>query len=294
MQYRVLLWGSGAIYNQHLNLIKYMESAGEFVVAGVVASLNSMTRRLDGYTVYGMESIKEIGYDYVMIMSERSQNEIIEEARQRGVPREKLLTYRVLNVPCLDFEQYIRLKESRISIVSNNCWGGFLYRALGMECLSPFKNLFLLDRDYIKLLGDIRGYLKKPLEFLQYEIEPHYKKPYPVMRLGDIMIHFNHAATPEQALGDWNRRVKKVNYDNLFIEMYTEDRDAAEEFALLPQYSRKICFVPFESMAGCVMQLRLDPGQSEFSEAVIKSASSGGVAYKLLDLLDGEMTFRIE
>jgi len=113
------------------------------------------------------------------------------------VPRDKLVTYRVLEIPRFRFDQYIKLKESRVSIVSNNCWGGLIYHTLGMECLSPFKNLYLEDADYLKLLGNLKYYLNCDLQFQEYAIEIHSGAKYPVMRLDDVSVHCNHAETAE-------------------------------------------------------------------------------------------------
>ena len=169
-----------------------------------------------------------------------------------------------------------------------------MYHTLGMECLSPFKNLFIEDEDYIKLLQNLCDYLKIPLEFLRYGTDVHSKAKYPIMKLGDIAVHCNHDEKVEDALEKWNRRLQKINYDNLFVELYTLNGDIAEKFVSLKQYSRKICFVPFQACCENMFQLKFNPVQKEFYQAVNSSASISGNAYYLVDLLLGSIRQRIE
>jgi uncharacterized protein (DUF1919 family) len=111
--------------------------------------------------------------------------------------------------------------------------------------ISPFKNLFL-DSDYLKLLDNLELYLKNDLIFSSYGRGANSDVVYPIMKLMDIHIHFNHSTSIEDAVRDWSRRVKKVNYENLFIEMHTESEESAKLFAN-NKFTKMICFVPFET-----------------------------------------------
>ena len=75
--------------------------------------------------------------------------------------------------------------------------------------------------------------------------------------------------------------------------MYTSDNSVAEAFAALQQYAKKICFVPFEAYADNMVQLKLYPGQNEFWEIVNKSGTGTG-SYKLIELLQGNINWRVE
>ena len=289
MKKQVLIWGSGAIYNQHINLLRFMEQAQEFDIVGVVANLYTGVSTFDGWPMIYKSMVSATKYDCIIIMSDKFFEEIVAEAMAFGANREQILHYKILDIPYLEFNKYIALKSKQISIITNNCWGGMAYASLGMECLSPFKNLFLEDEDYIKLLLNLHDYLEMPLEFARYEIEKHSKERYPVMQLGDIFVHCNHDTNPEDALEKWNRRLKKINYDNLFVEMYTENKDIAERFVSMGQYKNKICFVPFETHCDNMLQLKLYPGQREFFEIVLNNST-----FSLIDLLLGDIKMRIE
>lgn len=296
MKKRVLIWGSGAVYNQHLNILRYMVQTGEFDVIGVVANLFAEARKLDDYHVIRKSMVSATDFDYIIVMSDTFYQEIVEEAVSLGIHRERILPYRILDIPYMNFDKYIELKSSRVSIISNNCWGGIVYHSLGLECLSPFKNLFLEDEDYIRLLSNLRGYLSMPLKFLGFGTDIHSKKKYPIMGLGDISVHCNHEDAPKDALEKWNRRLKKINYDNLFIEMYTENKHIADEFVSMGQYDKNICFVPYEAPDSNMIQLELYPGQKEFYEVVNSNASNGknSNTYSLIDLLLGNKRLRVE
>lgn len=129
--YRVILWGMGIDYNTHLNLIKYMESAGKIKVVAITST----------------------------------------------------------EVPNL---QYIEPSLAR------------------------------MNRDV------------------------HTNVEYPVLLLDDVELHCNHETDAQNAISTWNRRCKKVNLDNLFVEMYTLDRNIAEKFCQLEKYEKKVCFVQFK------------------------------------------------
>jgi uncharacterized protein (DUF1919 family) len=148
----------------------------------------------------------------------------------------------------------------------------------------------VLDDDYIKLLGNLKYYLGQKMTFDRYGVDPHSNYRYPVFRLDDIEIHCNHAESVESALADWNRRVGLVNWDNLFVEMYTDRYDVAKKFDDINLYDRMVCFVPMEMECSKLhksSQIAIMPGQVEFWEAVNSSATIGknGMSYNLVDLL---------
>jgi len=62
--------------------------------------------------------------------------------------------------------------------------------------------------------------------------------------LDDIEVHFLHYKNRTEALEKWNRRVKRINYRNLYINFCDRDLCAEEhlqEFDKLP-FVKKVCF----------------------------------------------------
>ena len=288
MNYKIVIWGVGNIYNKHVNLLKYFEMTNQIKVVALTATQVPNFHYVDGYPVIFPYDLKNIYYDYIIVMNDKYYKDIIMEAEKYGVLREKVLPYRIIEIPFFDFQEYMTLKESKISIISNNCWAGIVYHTLGLECCSPFKNLFVEDEDYIKLLQNLEYYMLCDLEFNRFEVDIHSNQKYPVMNLGDINIHCNHDSVAENAIENWNRRRQNLNYDNLFIEIYTEKKEIANRFLELKQYSKKICIVPFAGDKKGLVQLKLYPGQKEFYEVVNSSANIGrnSLNYKIIDLLN--------
>ena len=46
----------------------------------------------------------------------------------------------------------LRINQDDFTIVSNNCWGTFIYKKFGLNYQSPFINLLIFAPDYIELL----------------------------------------------------------------------------------------------------------------------------------------------
>lgn len=296
MRYKVVLWGLGKIYNRMINTLRYYELRDEIEIVALTAETVPSIHFLDGYPVKAKEEIGDLEFDIVIILNDVHERDIFNRAVKMGISKEQLVFYRVLELPMFQFDSYMQLKKSRMSIISNNCWGGSIYHTLGMECLSPFKNLFLEDEDYLRLLSNLKYYLSCELQFRGYGIDTHSKSQYPIMCLEDVLVHCNHTRTSDDASADWQRRVRKINWDNIFVEMYTQDKNAARKFSRLDEYRKKVCFVPFEKEHESWMQLANMGNCGEFYEVVNCNAGNGNgsLAYLPLELLQGIKRYRYE
>lgn len=145
----------------------------------------------------------------------------------------------------------IGLKNKDFTIISNNCWGGFVYQRYDLVYNTPFIGLFIFASDYIKLLKNFKKYIHKELVFInasksKYIIELKnnntYNK-YPIALLGDVEIHFLHYKDENEAREKWNRRVKRINYDNILIKFSENDLctpNLIKEFDKV-NFDNKIC-----------------------------------------------------
>lgn len=143
-----------------------------------------------------------------------------------------------------------RLKNNNFTIISDNCWGGFMYQYLGIEYNTPFVGMFIFAPDYIKMLQNLRYYINCELKFVEESkfkdtlIKYGTEGTYPVGKLDDIEIHFLHYSNENEAMEKWNKRKKRVNWENIFIKFCDAnlcDEKYIEEFNNL-NYSKKICF----------------------------------------------------
>lgn len=147
----------------------------------------------------------------------------------------------------------IGLKNRTFSIVSNNCWGGQVYKKYNLPFNSPFIGLFIFCEDYLKLLENFKYYMNVDLIFIEASKSKYSEKlkeykifgTYPIGVIAEeIEIHFLHYKTEKEALKKWNKRKKRINYENLIIKI--SDKDLAT-YELLKKfdklnYENKICF----------------------------------------------------
>lgn len=143
-----------------------------------------------------------------------------------------------------------KLFDENVTIISNNCWGGHVYRYFGMEYLSPTIGLYFFANDYVKFCKNLQYYLEQQISFITVEESEHKTELYkrktscPIGTLGDIEIIFLHYKSEKEALEKWNRRSKRINWDNLvfkFSEQNLCDKKDIIAFDKLP-YERKIVF----------------------------------------------------
>lgn len=295
MRYRFVLWGLGAVYNRLFNSIKYFETIGAIEIAAVTDTYFSQGTFVDGYPFVRPDGLAKTEYDYVVILSSGAFDVIRQELMEMGVDSGKILSYRFLEIPGINIGRYIALKNSRLSIISNNCWGGIIYKTLGLECLSPFKNMFLGDEDYFKLLMDLGHYLAVEPMLYKYVYDEKRNMEYPVLILDDILVHSNHDTDAKEAIMKWKRRAAKFNEQNIFVEMYTDSKEIAGRFAQLIQYPKRVCFVPFYTEDPWLMELKKYETHQAFWETVNSNAGGGANAlkYNPVDLLLMEKCVRI-
>lgn len=115
-----------------------------------------------------------------------------------------------------------RLQNKDFSFLVPNCLGGMLLHDLSMPFLSPMVNLMLHQKDFVRFLLDIDYYLKQELCFYN---DPYYVCP--CAKLGEpdkeIIIHFTHYTSEEDADANWKKRIKRIRWNNLFIFLMKRD-----------------------------------------------------------------------
>ena len=171
---------------------------------------------------------------------------ITQVARRFNLPEEKLLGDWIVCVPGFTLDKYRRLQRSRLSIISMNCFGGLLSHTLGLPFRSPFVNMFLDEKDFLRLVQSLQAFMEKNLTLKEMKWNEVLKFNYPIVKLGDVDIVMNHYPGFDEAVSKWNKRKARINWSNLFVTMYTEDEKISREFDALP-YEKKVCFVPFKS-----------------------------------------------
>lgn len=175
------------------------------------------------------------------------------------------------------------IKNRNFSIICNNCIGGFIYKYYDIEYRTPTLWLFMVAKHYIKFLSDIKSYLSKKLEFISPKEISDYDSikdveqymTFPIARLGDIEIFFQHYKTEEEAAEKWYRRINKINWNDLIVimaENETFNYEILKQFDELP-FKNKVCFTKDEysdvKSACCIEEMR-EPGAKWSVEDIIK------------------------
>lgn len=127
-----------------------------------------------------------------------------------------------------------RLKNDNFTILASSCAAGIMYNRLGKKFLSPTINMWFKQGDFIKFCLNLRHYIDSELEFIETD-----EYDFPVAKLDDIYLYFNHSKSREEAANNWNRRKKRINFDNLFIIMYDRGNLPKSEYLKLNNISAK-------------------------------------------------------
>lgn len=139
----------------------------------------------------------------------------------------------------------LNLRVDDFTVISSNCWGGILYKDLGLRYQSPFVNMYMFCECFLKVTSDLPKYLSQPLIFIESsKYLPGKKITYPLGLLGDAEIHFIHSDSKDEMKERWNERVKRVNYDKMIVAMTERDGCSPEliqRFDNLP-FEHKFCF----------------------------------------------------
>ena len=236
----IVLIGDVKSYQSKFNLIEREVEKGNISILATLLSDDADYDYLDeNNVVNSLEMINGINFDYFVILDEsKIWFDII--PNEYGFTQ-KIIPARVFEIPYFDFAKYEQLLQNPPSIISRHCWGGLLFNQLGLKFTSPFVNLFLMDKDFNKLAKNFTHYMNQELVFDREEYEHILKRNYPVGRLDDVYIYFNHYTSFEEAKRKWDERKERINYDNLFFETTTEVRGFAIDFDSIP-LQHKICF----------------------------------------------------
>lgn len=122
--------------------------------------------------------------------------------------------------------QYIRScynsENQAPTIICSTCIGGMISHNLGLRFMSPTVNIWMTPSDLIKFVSDIDKYVAAEINF----VKSNYYD-FPVGKIDDITVYFQHYTTEEDARNKWNERKTRIDKDNLFI--ITDDKNVTDE-----------------------------------------------------------------
>ncbi len=217
---------------------------GGIHIAGATGT-RPMALQFNGRQVPFLEKtmLRTLEIDYVILTGRKYNIRTVRyELDFYGLESAFILPDRVCCLAGFSVKKYRNLLASKVSIFSLNCFGGLVSHLFGMPFRSPFVNMFSTEDSFIDFLeADPAQTLFSELQFIESRYEPVQHFDYPVFRCDNLLLYMNHYPDILSAIAKWNERKKRINFDNLFVTMYTDRQDIIERFARLP-YKKKICF----------------------------------------------------
>ncbi len=143
------------------------------------------------------------------------------------------------------------IKDRNYTVISNDCWAIDAYKLQNVMYRTPFIGTRIFAPCYLELLKDLRGYLESPLIFTNVSRYNFMNKQrenrfFPIALLkGKVEIHFHHEFDEGIAKAKWERRLKRINWDNIYVK-FSEDsgictEEHLEAFDQL-YFPYKVCF----------------------------------------------------
>lgn len=143
-----------------------------------------------------------------------------------------------------------KLKCKNFTIISNNCFAGVFYRNNALEYMSPTCGMFIMPEDYIKFIYNLKKYLNFELKEIKLD-ESNYKEYLgkikytgTIGKLNDIEIMFLHYKNFEEAKQKWERRSKRINFNNIIYKFNDQNNCTYEELEKFEKFEakNKLCF----------------------------------------------------
>ena len=149
-----------------------------------------------------------------------------------------------------------QLNNTDFTIISNNCWGGSVYRRYNLPYTSPTVGLYFFADEYIKFLENLEDLIHTPLKIVDVSESKYYsilkskgQTSVPIGILNDnVEVVFLHYKTKEEAYEKWTRRCTRVNEKNLivkFSEMNLCNEEHLKAFEQL-NYNKKLLLLAKE------------------------------------------------
>lgn len=115
-----------------------------------------------------------------------------------------------------------QLEKKNISILCNNCTGGFILHDLGLRFDSPTINMFFHGLDFFDFIEHFEYYINQKLIEIpnpKYDLNaPDY--PVAILPGGDykdIELHFLHYKSFAEANEKWETRKARLHFENLYL-----------------------------------------------------------------------------
>ena len=115
----------------------------------------------------------------------------------------------------------ITSKNKDFTLIARDCVGGVLYHQFKLKFQSPTINLFFEPEDFNVFCLNLKEYLEgKIIEMtdtgLDYPVGVILPKKNAQVHK-PVKVHFMHYSSFKEALKAWNRRKRRINWDNIYV-----------------------------------------------------------------------------
>lgn len=131
----------------------------------------------------------------------------------------------------LYLKNLFRVNDKNVTIFSNNCIGGFLYKDMNVSYLSPTVNLQIPLDSFFKYVNNYEYYNSLPLmegDASQFQDDftrmDGKKITFPCAWLGDVKILFQHGKSYQDEKEKWEKRVSRINKDNIVVVCWAKKK----------------------------------------------------------------------
>lgn len=132
--YKVYIYGAGNEYNRFASYLSVYQT--ELVVLGVITTEKMDIATMDGYPCLTADDIDKDEMDFVIIAIADKWREAFDTLKQKGIGEDKIIRSKAFYYPNFNLKEYLELKNSKISILSNFCMGGWCLMNWGSKyCL---------------------------------------------------------------------------------------------------------------------------------------------------------------
>lgn len=220
-RYFCYIYGAGKMYNQISNRIHLYK---EYIkILGILTTDEPRYEKIDGISCYKASKKHIQEADYIIIAVE-NWKEIYSNLKLLGANDNQIIRYSVFDIPYFDFNEYIKLKKSSVSILANSCLAGRIYKELGLPVLTPTVNASCLHmEEFADYVENISKYKNILLQKCDYSLEPvsgSYNNEIfiPAAHIDHkITWLFPHTENIDETIDKWNKKTKVINLDNLVI-----------------------------------------------------------------------------
>lgn len=149
----------------------------------------------------------------------------------------KFMDYRTKLRKLFFFFARILIRNTDITLISNNCIAGCVLHDLGLKFNTPTINLYIPFPDYIFFLQNLKDIVNSKMEDITGDNQC------PVGLLGGgVRVYFLHYKSFAEGINAWRKRAKRIKWRNIYVVLVERDgctKNDIHEFSKL-HYRNKI------------------------------------------------------